>query len=393
MYNVLHSITGLNVGGAESMMLTFVGSLDRKEWRTEILSLMPPGPLQARADALGVAVRSAGMAQGRPGLAAMGVVRRAFRDFKPHIAHGWMYHGNLAATFGAMRSGRRTPVIWSIHHSLSDFAREKPMTRAVIRLSAAASGAPAAISFCSRISAEQHRRIGFRPRRQAVIPNGTDCDRFKPCPDARDRLLTLIGASRDAILVGHVGRAHPMKDQVRLVEALGSLLRDGYSVHGVIIGAGHHGGAVERAVREVGIAGNVSLLGLRDDIAELAPGMDLFVLSSAWGEAFPLAAAEAMASGVPVVATDVGDCSWLVADTGGIARPSDTESLVAAMKSLLDLTTDDRRALGARARRRVIEEFGLDQYVRRHLDLYEEALDESKAQIADRSAFAGRYFV
>lgn len=385
MFNVLHSITGLNVGGAESMLLTFVGELDRNRWRTEILSLMPAGPLHARADALGVPVRSAGMAQGRPSLAAMGAVRRAFRDFTPHIAHGWMYHGNLAATFGAMRSGRPTPVIWSIHHSLSDFAREKPMTRALIRLSAAASRAPAAISYCSRASAEQHRRIGFDSKRQVVIPNGTDCGRFKPSPDARDRLLKLLGVPRDKVLVGHVGRAHPMKDQERLVEALASLLRDGYSVHGVLIGAGHKGGAVERAVRKAGIADNVSLLGLRDDIPELTPGLDLFVLSSAWGEAFPLAAAEAMASGVPVVATDVGDCSWLVGDAGEIANPSDTESLVAAMKSLLDLTADDRRALGARARRRVVEEFGLDQYVRRHLDLYEEALDKCGMLIDSRS--------
>jgi glycosyltransferase involved in cell wall biosynthesis len=392
MHAVLHSITDLNVGGAESMLLSFVGKLDRNAWRTEILSLMPAGPLQAQAAALGVPVRSAGMTQGRPSLASMGGVKRAFCDFKPHLAHGWMYHGNLAATFGAMRAARRTPVIWSIHHSLSDLAREKPMTQAVIRLSAAASRAPAAISFCSRASAEQHRRIGFRPRRQVVIPNGTDCERFKPSPDARGRLLNLIGAPVDAILIGHVGRAHPMKDQTRLVKALGSLLRDGYPVHGVIIGAGHQGGAVEHAVREVGIADHVSLLGLRDDIAELAPGFDLFALPSAWGEAFPLAVAEAMASGVPVVATDVGDCSWLVADTGGIARPSDTDSLVAALKSLLDLRADDRRALGARARRRVVEEFGLDQYVRRHLDLYEEALDRSRMRPTSRSVIAGRSF-
>lgn len=393
MFNLLHSITGLNVGGAESMLLSFVGQLDRNRWRTEILSLMPAGPLKARADSLGVPVRSAGMARGRPNLAAIGEVRRAFRDFAPQIAHGWMYHGNLAATFGAMRSGRKIPVIWSIHHSLSGLAHEKPMTQALIRLSAAVSGSPAAISYCSRVSAEQHRRIGFRPRRQVVIPNGTDCDLFKPSPDARGRLLKLLSVPQDAVLIGHVGRAHPMKDQVRLVRALGSLLKDGYSVHGVIIGAGHLGGAVERAVMEAGISENVSLLGMRDDVADLTPGLDLFVLSSAWGEAFPLAAAEAMASGVPVVATDVGDCSWLVGDAGGIARPNDTESLIAAIKSVLDLTADDRRALGARARQRIVDEFGLDQYVRGHLDLYEEALDRSGRPTNSRAARASRALV
>lgn len=378
MANVMHCITGLNVGGAESMLLTFLGELDPAAWRPEVLSLMPAGPLKARADAMGVPVRSAGMAQGRPGPGAFRQVSEAFRSFGPDIAHGWMYHGNLAASFGAARSGRHTPVIWSIHHSLSNLRHEKPMTRGVIRLSALLSKTTSAISYCSKVSAEQHQRLGFASRRQEIIPNGTDCDRFKPAPGARERLKKLIGVEGGRLVIGHVGRAHPMKDQERLVGTIATLVREGYSVHGVFIGAGHQDGPVEKAVREAGIAGNISLLGLRDDVADLTPGFDLFALSSAWGEAFPLAAAEAMACGVPVVATDVGDCAWLVGDAGRIARPGDSESLYAAVKSVLDLDADNRSALGARARRRVIEEFGLDQYVRRHVDLYAAAIDDRR---------------
>jgi glycosyltransferase involved in cell wall biosynthesis len=84
-----------------------------------------------------------------------------------------------------------------------------------------------------------------------------------------------------------------------------------------------------------------------------------------------------MASGIPAVVTDVGDCSWLVGDTGAIVPPRDTDALVAALKGMLDLGEQGRRGLGLRARQRVIENFSLEQYVERHTALYEKALAAS----------------
>ncbi len=373
--SVLHCITGLNVGGAEAMLLNFLGALDKASWPSEVLSLIPGGRLAERADALGLRVHSAGMEEGRPKFAAVGRVRKVFGETRPDLAHGWMYHGNLAASFGSSLSFGRVPVIWSVHHSLADIGNEKPLTRKIIRLSSALSRFTAAISYCSKVSAEQHEKIGFDPRRRAVIPNGTDCNRFKPASDARDRLIRLLGLPPARLLIGHVGRSHPMKDQIRLVHAISALLKLGYDVQGVFIGAGHENGPVGQSARDLEISANITMLGVRDDVADLTAGFDLFVLSSAWGEAFPLAVAEAMACGVPVVATDVGDCAWLVGDTGRISCPGDTENLIAACRELLDLGVSARRQLGALARRRIVEEFGLDEYVRRHVELYEVARD------------------
>jgi glycosyltransferase involved in cell wall biosynthesis len=104
------------------------------------------------------------------------------------------------------------------------------------------------------------------------------------------------------------------------------------------------------------------------------PGFDVYALCSAWGEAFSLAAGEAMASGVPAVVTDVGDSGWLVGDTGVVVPAGYSDALAAGLMRLLRLRPDERRALGQQARRRVQENFSLSLYVERHLALYEAAL-------------------
>ncbi|WP_051881413.1 glycosyltransferase [Parvularcula oceani] len=371
---VLHVITGLNIGGAEHMLLRHAAGLDPSAWRSEILSLLPPGPLAANAAALGVRVHSALMPQGRFTLRAALRIAGIARAVRPDIVHGWMYHGNLAASLAG--AAGRAPCLWSIHHSLADISREKASTRAVIRLSAAMSGSPAAISYCSRAARGQHEALGFRAKTAIVIPNGTDTDAFRPAPGAGERLRELLGVPPARQLVGHVGRAHPMKDTGSFVAAIARLLEEGRDVQGVVIGAGHDegGSAVRAAASAHGIGGRISVLGPRGDVAALLPGLDLYVQSSAWGEAFSLAISEAMACGVPPVVTDVGDSAWLVGDAGATVPPSDPQALARACARILDLPAQGRARLSAAARARVAGEFGLDRYVARHVQAYERAM-------------------
>jgi glycosyltransferase involved in cell wall biosynthesis len=232
----------------------------------------------------------------------------------------------------------------------------------------------AAISYCSRISADQHESLGFDPERRVVIPNGVDCDEFRPRVEARARLTATFGIPAGRLIIGNVARAHPMKNHEGFVRTLARLHKDGYDVHGLIIGAGHEEGAARQAARALGIDDRLSTPGPRSDVAEFLSGLDLFLLSSAWGEAFPLSVAEAMASGVPVVVTDVGDCGWLVGRGELVARPKDPEAQAATVRRILDLSPSDRKSLGMAGRERVAENFSIKRYTERHVQLYETAL-------------------
>jgi glycosyltransferase involved in cell wall biosynthesis len=374
-YRVLNCITGLNIGGAEHMLERFSRSLTNTRFEPHVLSLMSPGPVGEILESHGVQVDTLRMKPSRPSVMAFGRLRPAVRRSDCDIVHGWMYHGNMAASIGAWVD-RRQPVVWSIHHSVDDVLDEKLLTRTIIRTLARMSSHTSAISYCSRISADQHESLGFDPTRRVVIPNGIDCEAFRPRAEARSR-LTALGIPAGRLVIGNVARAHPMKNHEGFVRTLARLHKDGYDVHGVIIGADHEEGSARLMARALDVDDRLSTPGPRADIAELLPGLDVFLLSSAWGEAFPLSVAEAMASGVPVVVTDVGDCAWLVGRSDLVAKPKDAEEQAAIIRRILDLSPTDRTALGMEGRRRVAENFSIKGYTDRHVELYETALADT----------------
>jgi glycosyltransferase involved in cell wall biosynthesis len=119
-----------------------------------------------------------------------------------------------------------------------------------------------------------------------------------------------------------------------------------------------------------GLTGKVFLLGLRDDIRQLTPGFDLAVLSSTIGGGLPTTLAEALACGVPCVATDVGDSAVVVGEQGRIVPPDNPQALAEAMEALLDLSSEDRRRMGAEASRRMEETFSVQMLAARYAALY-----------------------
>jgi glycosyltransferase involved in cell wall biosynthesis len=372
---VLHVTTGLNVGGAEIMLMRFLAHQDARRFRPSVVSLMKSGPIAPLIENKGIAVSSMGMEPGKLMPAKPWHLRSAIKSAAPDLYHGWMYHGNLVASLAAMTSGKPAPVIWSIHHSLHDIENEKPLTANVIRTLARMSRHTFAISYCSRIAADHHERYGFDARRRIVIPNGVDTEEFTPDEDARGKLRALLGVPPDRLVVGNFARFHPMKDQRRLIDSVAMLLKRGLDVQALFVGDGHDNAILAQRAGELGIAGRVSILQVRNDIREIAPGLDAFAMTSSWGESFSLAAAEAMACGVPAIVTDIGDCAWVVGDASLVARPGDTESIAEALHRLLSLPYAERREIGARARARIGEHFSMKEYVRLHAELYAHALE------------------
>src|SRR5690242_10628347 len=120
--NILHTITGLGVGGAEVMLFRMLMSSDRNRLRPAVLSLMQPGPIGARISALGVSVHSLGMRQEAPSVRSLLNLVKISRVISPVVVHGWMYHGNIAATVAAAllkkKARQRCALLWSVHHTL-----------------------------------------------------------------------------------------------------------------------------------------------------------------------------------------------------------------------------------------------------------------------------------
>jgi glycosyltransferase involved in cell wall biosynthesis len=127
-----------------------------------------------------------------------------------------------------------------------------------------------------------------------------------------------------------------------------------------------------KAIAFRGMSGHIRLLGERSDVAEVYAGLDIATLSSACGEGFPNVLGEAMACGLPCVATDIGDAAELLGRTGIVVPPRDPQALAAAWLALIEIGAEGRQTLGSEARNRIVRDYGLGVAVARYEALYDD---------------------
>lgn len=370
LVKLLHVITGLNVGGAETMLARLLESARMfPDIDGEVVSLMQPGAISARIAATGVPVHSLNMRAGIPSLSAAIRLISLARRIRPDLIMGWMHHGQLAASLAGVAVGGGTRVIWNVRHSLGGYRDEKALTRTLLRIGAWLSATPSVIVYNSRTAARQYRAFGFRPRREMVISNGFDIGAFRPRESARSAIGSMFDIPRDRLLIGMVARNHPMKDVTNLIAAFAKVREVRSEAHLLIAGDGMDTPSADAARMLASLPrSSWTLAGHRVDVPDWLAGLDLLALPSAWGEGFPNIVGEAMASGVPCVATDVGDAGWLIGDTGRLVPARDAVALGKALLELAMLAPAARDALGQAARARVNEHFALpaiaDDYAR-----------------------------
>ncbi len=356
------------------MLYKLLAGVDRSRFQSVVIALMDKGALGADIGDAGVPLYCLGMRRGVPSSSALWRLAAIVRKVKPDLVQGWMYHGNLAASFAKWPGRRGVPVLWNIRQTVYDLSNEKWLTAAVIRLGARLSQVPAKIIYNARVSAAQHEAMGYAPTKTEVIPNGFDCERFVPSQDARDKLRAELGVPSDGLLIGLVARYHPMKDHATFLRAAACLAARQKDARFVLAGQGVDADNAELRdlLHELGVESQVYLLGERRDIPVLTAALDIATTSSSWGEAFPNVIGEAMSCAVPCAVTDVGDSSWIVGDTGKTVPPDDPEALASTWCDLIHIGPEGRRRLGLAARRRIEEQFALPAIVARYAELYEE---------------------
>jgi glycosyltransferase involved in cell wall biosynthesis len=369
---ICHVITGLHMGGAEMMLFRLLSATNRERYEPVVISLINKGSLGARIEALGIPVYTLDMSPGLPAVRGVFKLLRLVRQLKPAVLQGWMYHGNLFASLAGLFT--RLPVVWGIHHSLHDLSAERWGTRAVIGVSRWCSRLPAATVYVSRVSADQHQRLGFRDRQRVLIPNGFDGDTFKPDAEARADFRAEVGACDSDVLVGMIARLHPMKDHGNLFSAIAKLITSSTAVKLILAGpnVAHCNLDLKDTLAACGLESHTLLLGERSDTARIMAGLDIQCVSSSHGEAFPMVVGEAMASGLPCVVTDVGDAAWLVGDSGLVVPPRDSDALATALSAVIQMGPELRRIKGGVARQRVLEHFSLELTTDAYHGLYEQ---------------------
>jgi glycosyltransferase involved in cell wall biosynthesis len=370
---VVHVINDLLLGGSQTMLCKLVEHSKGSGVTHSVVVLMDGGHNWDRLKGAGIEVESLGFPRGSATPRLAWRVIQAIRRQRPDVVQGWMYHANVAATIGTTTRRQHTPLVWGIRHTVLDIRKERLGTRVMIHAGRALGRYSRAIVYCSHRSASQHERLGYPADKSLVIPNGFDCDAFRPDPSARSALTAALDIAPGAVIIGMAARYHPMKDHRNLIRAAAHLRRAGAAIHLVMAGRGvePHNGELVADIEQAGLAGHVSLLGPRQDMPSILAGLDVVALPSAWGEAFPNVLGEAMACGVPCIATDVGDSHCIVGDCGRVVPPQDTPALAQALGELVEVGVEGRRRLGSEARGRILRNFTMPAVARRYEALYQ----------------------
>ena len=381
--DVMHVITSLDVGGAESQLARLVAGDAAGAISHSVVSLKPGGALRAGMEDLGVRVRDLGI--GRKLSAVGGLARLAglIRTTRPSVVHSWLYHADLLATLALALSGRRraTRLIWGVRCSDMDMRRYARSSSHILKVLPRLSSRTDLVLCNSEAGRAVHARLGYRPPRWRVVPNGVDTNHYRPRPRERAAVRAELELDDESFVIGMCARVDPKKDHGNFVKAVAVLAETVPEARFVLIGAGTDelGSTLDRAIAGSGIGGRFVRLGLRRDVGRLHAALDVATLSSAFGEGFPNVLAEAMACGVPCVATDVGDSAAIIGDTGLIVPPSDSEALAAGWNRLLGEGREARAMRGATARQRVASRYSLTRAIEDYRRVYEELVGSGSA--------------
>lgn len=348
MTHTLHVISGLGVGGAETMLRQVAVALHRRGMSQHVATLTAGGAGVPRLRRDGVAVTELPLAGLWSAPAALLALRRLVAETRPRTVLGWMYHGNVMAALAHRLSPGRAErrLVWNIRAGVLDLSRHGN----ILRLSAWLSSWPDLIVANSRAGAAFHLSHGFRPRLLEVIANGIDTERFKPDAAVRAQLRSELGIDQDAPLAIHVARLDPMKDHPGFLAAMAELP----ALSALMVGAG---------TADLPAPANVRALGERADLERLYACADIVVSTSAYAEGFSNVLAEGMSCGLVPVATDAGDARLIVADTGPVIPPYDRAALVSALSVEANRTAAERAVRGRLARERIVENFTLPMAV------------------------------
>ena len=373
---IIHIITGLNTGGAERALYNLLSSDFRSKYDCSVISLIDEGTYGTRIRALGIPVHVLSMRADLSVFRSIILLRGIIKKIGPDILQGWMYHGNLMATIARYFCSGAPVLAWNVRHSLYELKSETFTNRQIIKANRLMSGKADAIFYNSNISRLQHEQFGFDSSNSIVNPNGFDTDLLQPILEKGKVVRSAIGISMDSTIIGHVARYHPMKDHVGFIKAMIMVMSKQTDLEVLVIGRGVRA-KIAFLLDDLPktLTSRFHFLGERSDVYDLMQSMDIFCLSSAWGEGFPNVLGEAMSMAVPCITTDVAESAEVVGETGIVVPPCESKKLADAVFSFLSLTDTQRAEKGRAARRRIEEKYLMKFNIECYENIYAQRFD------------------
>ena len=373
---VAHVVTKL-VAGAGGITLRGALGLDAERYSNTIITAHG-GPLLEQAQEAGLEVIRIRHMDGGRGIYPKDDLR-GYRELTKQLGAGDfdIVHTHSAKAGGIGRIAAQRVGVEAIVHSFHGFPfhefQSRPARRTLLTIERRlARITDHFLTDGTAIAAEAVRLKIAPPERIRAIASPIDADISVATPADRTRARQRLGLPTDAKVIGTAARLDRQKSPLDMVEAIAALERP--DVYMVWLGDGHLRPATERLIRRKRLEDRFLLLGERSDVPSFLPAFDVFAMSSLF-EGLPCAVVEAMAAGIPVVATAVNSVPEIVISgrTGLLARPGDPDSLARALRHMVDNPRDGAR-MAAEARAHIGDRFRPEVLGRDLMEVYDWAL-------------------
>jgi len=373
---VLHVIEDLGIGGAERLLVTLLPRLRAAGAIVEVAALGHRRDSAVDLERTGIRVVQFALASPRKPVAAGARLFRLLREHGHDLVHTHLAGANVAGRVAAALA--RVPVTTTYHACdyEPEVLRENPRLTRWKQLAyqvadrATATTCSQVIAVSDEVARSIRRRLGFRPEEVRVIRNGVSLEYFALITEARrGQCRRDLGLAPDALVVVQIGRLNPEKGPLHGLRATAAL-QDLERLVWVWVGDGPMKHQVEREAAAAGLRERFRLVGAHSDVRPFLQAADVFVLTSL-SEGLGIAAVEAMATGLPVVAYRVGPLPEVVAhqETGILVPLGEVTDLAAAVRTLLTDRALARR-MGGLARSRAETRFNAEVNAQSHLEFY-----------------------
>ncbi|MFN0078881.1 MAG: glycosyltransferase [Prosthecobacter sp.] len=334
-------IRDLGHGGAQRQLVLLAKGLKSEGHEVSVLHFYD-GAFRAELEAAGIQTICVGKNSRWDLLGFFFRLVRATRRIRPEILHGYLAESNLMALLLKPFCGFPR-IVWGVRDSQTDAHLWGLLGRLSFRLNCLLARFADLIICNSKAGHDYYAARGYPRHRMHVIPNGIDTARFKPAPKSNSKTL----------IFGIVGRLSPMKDHATFLHAAAL---DPHAKF-VIVGSGDAAYAqqMHELAARLGIADRVTWLPAQNDMPKVYASFDCLVNSSAFGEGFSNVIGEAMACGIPCIASDVGDSAWIIGDKSQIFPAENHEALAQCMLAFHPHNP----------RQRIVDEFSVEKLIER----------------------------
>ena len=359
---ILHVINGLDDGGAEGVLYR-ICKYD-KEHEHIVVSMQDFGKYGALLRSQVIEVRVLNISGLKTLPKAILEFRQILKETKPDLIQTWMYHANIFAGILTKIFYYKKPVFWNIRCTIMKLGEAGFVTYILTYLGSLLSYfIPDCIIVCADSIKSDHKQIGYKSSKIKIIENGFDLKHFNFSPKLFKKKTNV---SKTDVVVGVLGRFHPQKNHNLAIKSCSLAIKNGQDIKLYLAGSGMTTDEplLKNLIGKYSMENFTRLFGALKDVRIFFNEIDVLLLPSRFGEGFPNVLAEAMASGIPCIATSIGDSKKIIGQTGWIVSTQKPKEIVSAFEEIIEMKKNNSwLEMKTAARHQIDQNFSISKMI------------------------------